>query len=231
MLCFTKASNPSYLQRRLLSHSSDCLRRNSNSRLSSGIATNSLIRQAKSRQHDFVTHGLISTKRLMLDIWDPLEPLELAWELYCNRYEILDELVAKAIVVFKRNSVRALTLGGSALVVGEVLARLGVIGEPKQGLAAKINKLKRFRDGSKERVYQRTGSMIVHKCLKTFKRLGGKSKFAISVSAGAFFGQVVIKATTFCVKTVFWGSLENQEKVFSIGWKTNGTDTQGGLKT
>lgn len=137
---------------------------------------------------------------MVLDLWDPLEPLELVWELYCNRYEILDELVAKALVISRKNSARALILGGSALLAGEVLARLGVIGEPKQGLAAKVKKSRRISDGTKERAYQKTGSILVDRSLKTFRRLGGRSKFAISVSAGALFGQGAIKITAFCVR-------------------------------
>mmetsp|Transcript_7826 Transcript_7826/g.11977 ORF Transcript_7826/g.11977 Transcript_7826/m.11977 type:complete len:294 (+) Transcript_7826:214-1095(+) len=140
---------------------------------------------------------------MVLDFWDPLEPLETAWELYCNRYELLDELIAKAIMVSKKNSIRALIFGGSALVVGEILARLGVIGEPKQGLGAqikKISKSERFKEGTKERFYQKTGSMLVQKGLRRFRRLGSRSKFAISVSAGALFGQTSIRATLFCVR-------------------------------
>ena len=140
---------------------------------------------------------------MVLDFFDPLEPFEMLWEFYCNRYEILDELLGKALEVSKRNSVRALAVTASALVVGEVLARFGVIGQKGDGLVAYVKKSERFNDGSRERVYQKTSSFLIDKALDAwsiFGKLGGRSKFALSVGAGACFGQFTIRATTFCVR-------------------------------
>jgi hypothetical protein len=36
----------------------------------------------------------------------------MAWELYCKRYEIMDELVVKLATMAKRNSVKAMTVLG-----------------------------------------------------------------------------------------------------------------------
>lgn len=156
----------------------------------------------------FSSFSTTKTQRSMvLDLFDPLEPLELAWELYCARYEILDEMIQKTIVIVKKNSKRAIVLGGSALLIGQVLSKLGVLGDgttpnSNNGWTSKVEKSKkRLKDGAKERAYQKTGSFFVNNALKRFRKLGGSSKFAISVSAGSFFGQAAIKTTALCVRT------------------------------
>ena len=144
-----------------------------------------------------------TTRRYLLDFFNPLEPLELAWELYCNRYDILDELVVKVVAITKRHSVKALAMAGGILMVGEVLARVGVLG--KQGLRAYLWQSERFKDGTEERFYQKTSAWMVDSGLNAlthFHGLGSKSKFAISISAGALFGRAMIASTVFCVKTV-----------------------------
>lgn len=170
------------------------------------LNTNSLLRHATRptiQSHHHCSRML--TRRYILDFFDPLEPFELAWEFYCKRYEILDELVVKLVHVTKRNSVKALAALGGALVLGEVLARVGVLGGRGKGMADYFKNSERFNEGTQERVYQKGASWMIDAgmgTLRTVRKLGGKSKFAISVSAGAFFGQTAISATVFCVRAV-----------------------------
>jgi hypothetical protein len=146
--------------------------------------------------------GRLPTRRYILDFFDPLEPFELAWEFYCKRYEILDELVVKLVQVTKRNSIRALTVVGGAVLVAEVAARVGILGDFGTGLSHYIKNSERFNDGTQERVYQKASTFIIDGgmgALRQLRRFGGKSKFAISVSTGVIFGRSVIQATAFAV--------------------------------
>ncbi|KAI2496992.1 hypothetical protein MHU86_17519 [Fragilaria crotonensis] len=172
------------------------------------VHTNSLLRRAvrsSSSQAYRLPSGAVtsSTRRYLLDFFNPLEPLELAWELYCNRYDILDELVVKVVAVTKRHSIKALAVVGGLLAVGEVLARVGILG--KQGLKAYLWQSERFKDGTEERFFQKTSAWMVDNglnALQHFHGLGSKSKFAISISAGALFGRAMIASTVICVKTI-----------------------------
>ena len=146
------------------------------------------------------------TRRYLLDFFNPLEPLELAWELYCNRYEILDELVVKIWAATRRHSFQFLAVTGGALLVGEVMARAGLFGK-KRGLfqtcLAKSNQY--LREGTEERLFQKASSWMVDNgliALQHFHGLGSKSKFAISISAGALFGRAMIASTVLCVKAL-----------------------------
>eukprot|EP00545_Synedropsis_sp_CCMP1620_P007948 CAMPEP_0119032958 /NCGR_PEP_ID=MMETSP1176-20130426/42315_1 /TAXON_ID=265551 /ORGANISM="Synedropsis recta cf, Strain CCMP1620" /LENGTH=214 /DNA_ID=CAMNT_0006989377 /DNA_START=215 /DNA_END=859 /DNA_ORIENTATION=+ len=127
----------------------------------------------------------------------------MAWEFYCKRYEILDELVVKLVQVTKRHSIRALTVVGSAVLVAELAARVGILGDFGTGLSHYFKNSERFNDGTQERIYQKASTFMIDGgmgALRQLRRFGGKSKFAISVSAGAIFGQTVIQATTFAVR-------------------------------
>jgi hypothetical protein len=180
---------------------------------------NSLLRMAGRRRGSITTSSaahlllltaqrrcrLLSTRRYVLDFFDPLEPFEMAWEFYCKRYEIMDELLGRLLQATKRHSFRALVAFGGAFVVGELLARVGVLGERGEGLVDYLKESERFNEGSRERFYQKTSSWMLDAgigALRRFRRFGSKSKFAISVSAGVFFGRAVISVTTFCVRSL-----------------------------
>ena len=145
---------------------------------------------------------------LDLDFLNPLEPLEMLWEMYCNRYEIMEELLAKIAIASKNNLIRATVVIVPAFVIGDVLARFGVIGAKGEGLVGYVKKKtstsERFRDGTRERAFQKTSAFLVDKGIdgftKTFRMFGRRGKFAISVSAGAMFGQSVIRLTAFTVR-------------------------------
>lgn len=181
---------------------------NANSLLRQATRRRSSLMQTATRRREF--HHMFyrspsSTRRYMLDFFDPLEPFELAWELYCKRYEILDELVVKLVTVTKRNSVRALTAIAGACVFAEVFARVGIIGNRGEGLATYVSHSERWGEGGRERVFQKTSTFFVDRgidVLAQFRRFGGKSKFAISVGAGVFFGQAVITTTVTMVRAV-----------------------------
>lgn len=171
------------------------------------VHTNSLLRRAvrSSSQAYRLPSGAVtsSTRRYLLDFFNPLEPLELAWELYCKRYDLLDELVVKVVAVAKRHTIKALVVVGGALTVGEVLARVGILGI--QGLKAYLWESERFKGGTEKRLFQKTSAWMVDSgldALQHFHGLGSKSKFAISISAGALFGRAMIASTVVCVKTI-----------------------------
>ena len=128
------------------------------------------------------------------------------WEFYCNRYEILEELLGKLALFTRRNSVHAVAIMGVAFVSAEVLARLGVLGEDNnKGLWNWVTKSKRFQEGVPERALQKTSSVLMKRgvdSLRLFRRFGGKSKFAISVGVGAMCGTSIIRLTTFAVRAV-----------------------------
>lgn len=173
------------------------------------VNANSLLRRATRRtmsnHNPWDVQQRLLTKRYMLDFFSPLEPLEMAWELYCKRYEIMDELVVKLATMAKRNSVKAMTVMGGALVAGEILARVGVLGKRKKGLVDYVLHSERFTEGTEDRIYHKAGAFLVDSgmgALKHFHQFGEKSKFAISISAGAFFGRAVISSTVFCVRAV-----------------------------
>lgn len=185
---------------------------------------NSLLRQRYTQQslkattHVLFKHGSqryqrILVRRQLLDFFDPLEPIELLWELYVNRYEILDELVAKVSSFARRNSVRAGVYFGGALVAAELLSRVGALrgsnssssGRQKQSLVQHLRQSRRVQEGLEERLYQKTSSFLLNHAIllfSNFRHLSKKSKFAVAVSAGAVFGQVVIQLTVLSVKTV-----------------------------
>ena len=148
---------------------------------------------------------LLSTRRHVLDFWDPLEPLEMMWEFYCKRYEILDELLGKVAAFTKRNSVKVVCVVAGLYVSAELLARVGVFGKRGEGLFQTIFQSDRIQEGVEERVLQKMSTFMLDKSmdsLRLLRRFGGKSKFAISLSVGAFFGKGVIQLTTFLVRSV-----------------------------
>ena len=111
--------------------------------------------------------------------------------------------MVKVVAVTKRHSVKAIAIAGGILMVGEVLARVGVLG--KQGLRAYLWQSERIKDGTEERFFQKTSAWLVDSglnALQHFHGFGSKSKFAISISAGALFGRAMIASTVFCVKSV-----------------------------
>lgn len=168
--------------------------------------TNSLFRHARrgvAYHLGYHRQNRMLTRRYILDIFDPLEPFELAWEFYCKRYEILDELLVKLAGFSKRHSVKAAAFVCGTLLVGEVLARVGILGERGKGLFHYLQKSERFNDGSQERVFQKASTFLIDSgtaALGQFRHFGGKSKFAIAVGAGAIFGRTVISTTVFCVR-------------------------------
>ena len=169
------------------------LARNSQALLSHGILTNR-------------GFGRLLVQRRLLDFFDPLEPLEMVWELYVHRYEIMDEMVARASQFARRKSIRAGVYFVAALGAAEIFARLGVLGGRKRSLVGALRQTpRRVNEGVEERLYQKTSSWMVDHAVHFFSRfrgMGNKSKFAISVSAGGLFGQLLIRTTVLAVKTV-----------------------------
>ena len=182
----------------------------------SGIVTNvnSILRQHQSRlvpkfSHDLllrtVCYRRILVKRNLLDFFDPLEPVELLWEFYVNRYEILDELVTSFSKFTRRHSIQAGLYFVGALGAAEILARMGMLGKRKKSLVGALRESRRVNEGVEERFYQKTSSWMLNHAIDVFSKfrgLGSKSKFAISVSAGGLFGRMAIQTTVLAVKTV-----------------------------
>ena len=221
-----EAANPSYLMTTLARRSSSLVGsggsrhllqrralvsslRNSNSlllRSTKGVASLRSNSYLLSPSRSLST--IITARHMVLDFFDPLEPFELLWELYCNRYEIMEELLAKIAIASKNNLIRAAVIIVPAYIVGDILARCGVIGTKGQGLlgyvAKKTRSSKRLTEGTKERAYQKTGAFLVDKSIDTFSHafhmVGRRGKFAISVSAGVLFGQTIIRATAMMVR-------------------------------
>ncbi|MEM7296894.1 MAG: hypothetical protein AAF391_01355 [Bacteroidota bacterium] len=141
------------------------------------------------------------TKRaLLLDI---LEPLETAWEFYCNRDDILLEMVQRGASFAKKNSVRAAGTLLIACSVAQILALVGVLGDRGEGLVPYFRENERVKEYGVERVLQKTAAGITTAGVKTFKtcrRMGNTSKFAVSVSVGALFSSAAVNATTLSVK-------------------------------
>ena len=214
------AANPSYLMTTLArrSGSRHLIQRrallmknihNGNSlllRSTKGVVAASLLRSSPASSRSF--SAIITARHMVLDFFDPLEPFEMLWELYCNRYEIMEELLAKAAIASKNNLIRAAIIIVPAYIVGDILARCGIIGVKGQGLlgyvTTKTKSSKRFTEGTKERAYQKTGAFLVDKSIDGFSHafhmVGRRGKFAISVSAGVLFGQTIIRATAMMVR-------------------------------
>uniref|UniRef100_A0A7S1GMF9 Uncharacterized protein n=1 Tax=Cyclophora tenuis TaxID=216820 RepID=A0A7S1GMF9_CYCTE len=132
-----------------------------------------------------------------------LGPLENAWEFYVNREEIADELLQQGIKFAQRNSVRALGTLGILFAATDVLARMGYIGKPGEGILRTIRGSETIAEAVGDHVFARvvreTADFSVGLYQK-YKKLGSKSKFAVAFSAGAFFSQTLINATVTVVK-------------------------------
>jgi hypothetical protein len=175
------------------------------------VNTNSFLRQSQATPR--ISRAIRSSRpyqrlllrRNLLDLFDPLEPLELLWEFYCKRYEILDEVLTDLSHFARKRSARAVVYFVGALGAAEILARLGVLGKKHKSLKSVIKNSKRVNEGLEERIYQKTSSFLLDHIIlvfSKFRRFGNKSKFAIAVSAGGLFGRFSIRATVVCVKTV-----------------------------
>lgn len=178
---------------------------NVNSFLGRGTMSKATCLLSKSIRPKHGSYKRILVRRNLLDFFDPLEPVELIWEFYVNRYEILDEMLSSLSQFTRRHSVQAAFYFVGALGAAEVLARLGVLGKKRRGLVNAIRDSRRVNEGVEERFYQKTSSWMLNHAIEffsKFRHLGHKSKFAIAVSAGGLFGQLAIQTTVLAVKTV-----------------------------
>jgi hypothetical protein len=146
----------------------------------------------------------VSLSLSFLPFFDILEPLETLWEFYVKRDDIFFEIVDKGIAFTKRHSVRALGFTVLSLSVAELLARLGVLGDRGEGLFQFFRESSAFmQDAAEEKVYRRTTMFLAdaaESSFRKFRRFNSKSKFAISLSAGALFSQTLVNMATFTVK-------------------------------
>lgn len=148
------------------------------------------------------TRRLLTTTRRAL-LLDFLEPLETAWEFYCNRDDILLEMVQRGASFAKKNSVRAAGVLLIAYSAAQMLALLGVLGDKGEGLVQYFRENERVKEYGVERVLQKTAAGITTVGVKTFKacrRMGNTSKFAVSVSVGALFSSAAVNLATLSVK-------------------------------
>ena len=175
------------------------------SRPTTAACVNSFLRRHQQHRSLPRSYQRILVKRHLLDFFDPLEPIETVWELYVNRYEILDEMVSRLSQFTRRRSLRAGLYFVGALGAAEILARVGVLGKKKKSLVHVLRDSRRVNEGVEERLYQKTSSWMLNHAIDVFSKFhhfSNKSKFAIAVSAGGLFGQVAIQATVLAVKTV-----------------------------
>jgi len=144
----------------------------------------------------------LATRR-MVPIFDILEPLETLWEFYCNRDDILLELLQRGASFAKKNSVRAVGFLLIACSAAQALALFGIIGDRGEGLITFLRESESLQDYGVERVLQKTAAGMADVGVKAFnqyRRWGNKSKFAVAVAVGALFSNAAVNITTFSVK-------------------------------
>lgn len=135
----------------------------------------------------------------MIPIFDILEPLETLWEFYCNRDDILLEMMQQSASFFAKNSVKAMGFLLIACSAAQALAMFGIIGDRGEGLLGWAH------DFGVEKVLQRTAACMTDLSVKSFRQYrkwGNKSKFAVAVSVGALFSSAAVNITTLSVKAL-----------------------------
>lgn len=141
----------------------------------------------------------------MIPILDILEPLETIWEFYCNRDDILLEMLQRGASFAKNNCVRAIGFLLICCSAAQALALVGVIGDKGEGMLVYIKENERLQDYGIERVLQKTAAGMADVSVQAFnhyRRWGNKSKFAVAVSVGALFSHAAVNVTTLSVKTL-----------------------------
>lgn len=135
---------------------------------------------------------------------DFLEPLKTVWEFYCNRDDILLEMLQRGASFAKKHSVRA---AGTLLIccsVAQALALFGIIGNRGEGRISYIRDHDdHLQEYGVERVLQKTAAGLTTIGIKGFKacrRLGNKSKFAVAASVGALFSSAAVELSIFSVR-------------------------------
>jgi hypothetical protein len=141
--------------------------------------------------------------RRLIPIFDILEPLETIWEFYCNRDDIMLEMLQQGAAFAKKNSVRAMGFILIACSTAQALCLLGIIGDRGEGIIMKLRESERLQEYGVERVCQKTAAFMTDvgvKAFKQYRRWGNKSKFAVAVSVGALFSNAAVNITTLSVK-------------------------------
>jgi hypothetical protein len=141
--------------------------------------------------------------RPLLPFFDILEILENAWEFYCERDQIMEEMLKRGAEFAQRHSVQALACMSGTFLFFDLVARAGIIGNRGEGIIRAIRGSEETQDFLAEKIYQkftRDGAEIAIKSFRRFRRFGGSSKFAIAFSVGALFSQAAIHTTTMVVK-------------------------------
>ena len=141
--------------------------------------------------------------RRLIPIFDILEPLETVWEFYCNRDDIMLELLQQAASFAKKNSVRTLGCLLLACSTAQALCLVGIIGDRGEGIVTKLRESERLQEYGVQRVCQKTAAFLTDggvKAFREYRRWGNKSKFAVAVSVGALFSNAAVNITTLSVK-------------------------------
>lgn len=135
----------------------------------------------------------------LVPLLDILEPLETIWEFYCNRDDIMMELLQQSATFVRKNSVKTMGYLLIACSVAQALALVGVIGDRGEGLKDWA------QDWGIEKVLQKTAAAMTDIGIKSFRQYrksGNKSKFAVAVSVGALFSSAAVNITTLSVKAL-----------------------------
>lgn len=163
------------------------------------LNVNSLHRLSQRHSLSFPSRKAPLTIHRLIPLLDILEPLETIWEFYCNRDDIMMEMLQQSASFFRKNSVKAIGCLLVACSAAQALALVGVIGDRGEGLKDWA------QDWGIEKVLQKTAAGMTNLGVASFRQYrkwGNKSKFAVAVSVGALFSSAAVNITTLSVKAL-----------------------------